>query len=154
MKPDKAPSQIRIVEHATLEKCVLSFVNLVLDESGEAQESRSLEEWIISAEDSGDGKEYTIQSFIDTIKENHMCWGFSRQSKTEIHVWLDQKAHFLDVLALFAHELGHFEPWIEEDEEEQSESYGRVAVLAYKTATIHWLQPGVKANARAINTKW
>lgn len=112
----------KLVQHNTLKECIAQFV---------PQEAMlSPDEWAIGADDSGDGNEYTITEFINTINTMQPCWGICKSDKNEIHVFIGETATLSDVICLFAHEFGHLEP-IFSDPELLSESYGRVAVRAW-----------------------
>jgi len=117
---------IVIIRHTTLEDAVLTMLPSKYREEAKC----SPESLLIGAADSGDGKEYTVREFIDTIREFQNCWGFARQSKNEIHLWIGEKADFVDVLGVLAHEFGHFEP-LEDHTEYRSDSYSRVTIRAF-----------------------
>jgi len=115
----------KLVQHDTLEECIAQFIP--------AEAMAAPDEWSVGALDTGDGIERTVGQFIEDVRRHQPCWGVCKQDVNEIHFWLSDQATWADVLALFAHEFGHLEPPVEENEladELRSEAFARVAVRA------------------------
>jgi len=111
----------KLIRHETLEGAVAQFIppEVIAEPEG----------WKIGADDSGDGNEYSVSEFIELIRVHQTCWGVCKQDANEIHYWIGNYAILSDVVCLFAHEFGHLEPHLD-DEELRAEAFCRVAVRA------------------------
>lgn len=118
-------AETKLVQHYSLETAIAQFIP--------PEAMAAPDEWTVGAEASGADREYTVSEYIEEIRKHQPCWGVCKKSVNEIHFWIGAKATLSDIMALFAHEFGHLEPWLvesPESEELRSEAFGRVAVRA------------------------
>ena len=79
----------------------------------------------------GSDTEWDVQEAIKNIRRRR-CWAWV-ENKEFIHYFVRKSASVLDLVKMFAHELGHMErPWHRSLKEEQkADKYACVASAAY-----------------------
>lgn len=131
-----APIKINAIRYRTLSKCLAAYFDCSVSE---LPKITGAWEWL-----DADGVHHSY-SHKDAMKlvRRRKCWGFL-EDKDTIHYWAGKGATELDLLDLFAHEIGHMErPYHRSLQEEQkANKYSKVATIAYCAMRDHFEKDG------------
>ena len=115
-------------KYRTINECLAAFFDCDVDKLGTLSGNFEMR-WADGSESN-----WEVQKAIRDIRKRR-CWGWI-ENKTFLHYFIRKSATMIDLVKLFAHEIGHMQrPWHRGLKEEQkADKYANIAAAAYCVA--------------------